>query len=161
MSKKDEALKLALDALDCIYSPLHVREINKVGAAMSAIREALAEQPAQRCKYGNEPVSCTSSPMDCQCAIDAVFEQQAPIAYAVYHRMGGSKTLHWPEQHSEDGDHNEYQLVPLYASPQSSKPFVGLTDEEREQIRQRWATQNWMLYDIINAVDAKLREKNR
>ena len=50
--------------------------------------------------------------------------------------------------------------TPLYTSPQPSKPWVGLTDEEREQIRQRWATQNWMLYDIINAVDAKLKEKN-
>ena len=43
---KDEALKLALEALDCIYSPLHVREIEKVGNAMKAIKEALA-QPEQ------------------------------------------------------------------------------------------------------------------
>lgn len=43
---KDEALKLALEALDCICSPLHVREITKVGNAMKAIREALA-QPEQ------------------------------------------------------------------------------------------------------------------
>ena len=44
---KDEALKLALEALDCIYSPLHVREIEKVGNAMKAIKEALA-QPEQK-----------------------------------------------------------------------------------------------------------------
>jgi hypothetical protein len=43
MNKQREVLEKALDALDCIYSPLHVREINKVGAAMVAIREALAE----------------------------------------------------------------------------------------------------------------------
>ena len=43
---KDEALRLALEALDCIYSPLHVREITKVGSAMKAIKEALA-QPEQ------------------------------------------------------------------------------------------------------------------
>jgi hypothetical protein len=41
-----EALKLALEALDCICSPLHVREITKVGNAMKAIKEALA-QPEQ------------------------------------------------------------------------------------------------------------------
>ena len=46
-----EALKLALEALDCIFSPLHVREITKVGNAMKAIKEALA-QPDQ------EPVAC-------------------------------------------------------------------------------------------------------
>ena len=34
-------LRQALEALDCIYSPLHVREINKVGAAIAAIRERL------------------------------------------------------------------------------------------------------------------------
>ena len=38
-----EALKLALEALDCICSPLHVREIEKIGSAMKAIREALAQ----------------------------------------------------------------------------------------------------------------------
>lgn len=43
-----DAATQALDALDCIYSPLHVREINKVGAAMSALRKALAEQTAQQ-----------------------------------------------------------------------------------------------------------------
>jgi type I site-specific restriction endonuclease len=38
----DEALlKQALDALDCIYSPLHVREINKVAAAIAALQERL------------------------------------------------------------------------------------------------------------------------
>jgi hypothetical protein len=35
-------------------------------------------EPAQPCKYGNEPASCRSSPMDCQCEIDAFFEQPAP-----------------------------------------------------------------------------------
>jgi hypothetical protein len=30
-----------------------------------------AGQPSPPCPYGNEPKTCTSSPMDCQCAIDA------------------------------------------------------------------------------------------
>jgi hypothetical protein len=47
-----EAMKQALEALDCIYSPLHVREINKVGAAMIALRQAIAE--AERA----QPVAC-------------------------------------------------------------------------------------------------------
>jgi hypothetical protein len=38
----DEAImEHALDALDCIYSPLHIREINKVSAAMGALKERL------------------------------------------------------------------------------------------------------------------------
>ena len=42
-----EALKLALEALDCIYSPLHVREITKVGNAMKALRQAIADAEKQ------------------------------------------------------------------------------------------------------------------
>ena len=44
---KDEALRLALEALDCIYSPLHVREITKVGNAMKALRQAIADAEKQ------------------------------------------------------------------------------------------------------------------
>jgi hypothetical protein len=47
--------------------------------------------------------------------------KQEPVAYAVYHRMGGSKSLHWPEQHSPDGDASQYQLLPLYTSPQPAR----------------------------------------
>ena len=56
MSKQQEAMRLALDALDCIYSPLHVREINKVGAAMEALRAALADQPQTTHWQGCEEV---------------------------------------------------------------------------------------------------------
>jgi hypothetical protein len=39
----DEAVvRQALEAFDCIYSPLHVREISMVGAAMADLRQALA-----------------------------------------------------------------------------------------------------------------------
>ena len=56
MSKQQEAMRLALDALDCIYSPLHVREINKVSAAMEALRAALADQPQTTHWQGCEEV---------------------------------------------------------------------------------------------------------
>ena len=42
-----EAMKQALEALDCIYSPLHVREINKVGAAMKVLRQAIEQAEKQ------------------------------------------------------------------------------------------------------------------
>ena len=121
MSKQIEALKLALEALE-----LHGKQYPHMVKgycldAITAIREALAEQPAQQ-----RPQNCGTGYCSC---IECLFEpeHQEPVAYAVYHRMGGSKSLHWSEQHSEDGDHNEYRLVPLYASPQPSKP---LTDEQ-------------------------------
>jgi len=46
MTDLRKAAQQALEALDCIYSPLHVREINKVGAAIATLQTALA-QPAQ------------------------------------------------------------------------------------------------------------------
>ena len=48
-----EALKLALEALDSINSPLHVREIYKVGWAMKAIKEALAQTEQEPVKYSD------------------------------------------------------------------------------------------------------------
>jgi hypothetical protein len=47
---------------------------------------------------------------------------QEPVAYAVYHRMGGGKSLHWPEQHSENGDANEYKLFPLHTTLPAAQP---------------------------------------
>lgn len=40
MTTLREAAQQALEALDCIYSPLHVREIDKVGKASNALRAA-------------------------------------------------------------------------------------------------------------------------
>jgi len=108
MDKKTEALKLALEALkelkavmpifpkdgDCIigYKDRYNAAQYQASNAIAAAKQAL-EQPAKQCKYGNEPVSCTSSPMDCQCALDAVFEQpaqQEPVAVYVGETWCGS-----------------------------------------------------------------------
>ena len=85
-----EALKQSLEcaerceAIDGMYS---------WSATITAIKEALAEyamqqrlgrellqEPLELCQYGQEPASCTSNPMDCQCAIDAALAQtQEPV----------------------------------------------------------------------------------
>ena len=57
--------------------------------------------------------------------------------------------------------------APLYTSPQASKPWVGLTDEERRSLREWQEIQKelgpvWapmMLY-LYEAIEAKLKEKN-
>ena len=95
--------------------------------------------------------------------------EQEPVAYAVYHRMGGSKSLHWTEQHSDDGDHNQYLLVPLYTSPPAQRTWVnattwrGLTDEEIDQglLRSDYAfktAEAWRA-GVVFAM-TKLKEKN-
>ena len=77
--------------------------------------DGLHHNKPHKCKYPKCPYPCPDLP-DCRDA-EQPAQPQEPVAYAVYHRIGGSKTLHWPEQHSEDGDHNEYRLVPLYEHP--------------------------------------------
>ena len=71
--------------------------------------------------------------------------QQEPVAYAVYHRMGGGKSLHWPEQHSDEGDHNEYHLVPLYTSPQPAQqePFGQVTVVRRPGFVDKYWFYRW------------------
>ena len=54
-----EVMKQALEALDCIDSPLRVQEINKVGAAMASLRQAIAE--AEKHEVSQEPVAVISA----------------------------------------------------------------------------------------------------
>jgi len=51
---------------------------------------------------------------------------QEPVAWAVYDKRGGSKSLHWHKQHSPDGDATMFDAVPLVLQ----RPWVGLTDEQ-------------------------------
>ena len=62
-------MRQGLEALE-LPSP-GIRTAKQI-SAITALREAL------KCKYGNEPTACTSSPMDCQCAIDAALESPEP-----------------------------------------------------------------------------------
>jgi hypothetical protein len=141
-----EALKLALEALDCIYSPLHVREITKVGNAMKAIKEALA-QPEQ------EPDDLT-------------------IAYMTGFHDGKNTPQRKPEQEpvawmDEYGDvlsanvvdGNGLRNIPLYTtSPQ--RTWIGLTDAEIADIANLCRWSNTYHADFARAIEAKLREKN-
>ena len=68
---KDEALKLALEAIEELRYSSSTFKSDKLSAeAITAIKEALA-QPVL-CKYGNEVQGCTSSPMNCQCCFDSL-----------------------------------------------------------------------------------------
>lgn len=135
------ALKLALDALK---NGVDGQTSIEMDEAVTALREALAKsrsdvgQPAQ---------------------------QQEPVAYAVYHRMGGSKSLHWTEQHSDDGDHNQYQLVPLYTSPPAQRTWVnattwrGLTQQDID-IAFDDTQEGGGFNEFARAIESKLKEKN-
>ena len=102
---------------------------------------------------------------DVQALFEAKREQQEPVAYSYTSRITGAKGFsHHPMPRFIDAD--SWNIKPLYTHPQS-KPWVGLTDEEREHI--------WNIVGnsdahgdvdglsgryVMDAIEAKLKEKN-
>ena len=138
MSKQTEALKLALEALETAEDQLAKPYSTAARYAITAIREALAEQPAQ---------------------------QQEPVAWMVdvdlanYQGQSEYRTiLAWNAKpvHSGTYEINEVlKAVPLYTSPPASKPWVGLVMGELPEDGHN----NDFLRGAAWA-EAKLREKN-
>jgi hypothetical protein len=85
---------------------------------------------------------------------------QEPVAWAVYYKGGGSKSLHWPENHSPNGDATMFDAVPLV--PQ--RPWVGLTDDDFDtdmfSITSLGACDAATIKSIAKDIEAKLKEKN-
>jgi len=77
---------------------------------------------------------------------------QEPVAWAIYDKRGGSKSLHWPENHSPNGDATRFDAVPLYATP-PQRPWVGLTDKQMDE----WTPE---IHGVIRSIEAALKEKN-
>ena len=156
---KDEALRMALEALHGFipYLPLQDEaQCGRYDQAITAIKEALAHP--ELCKYGQEPKSCTSSPMDCQCALDATFAQpeQEPVVW-----MYQDKSTHEVrfQKHMRDFvDHGATYETPLYTTP-SQRTWVGLTDEDK-QIAFDDTQEGGGFWEFADAIEAKLKEKN-
>jgi hypothetical protein len=115
---KDEALKLALEALEYPGpSWLEARQ-----PAITAIREALAQ-----------PVDDIASIIACRDALDTqpVPELSPESLYNIMEAMGFAQ-----------------------------RPWVGLTDEETFEIGERLGLSDVAWVDLMQAIEAKLREKN-
>jgi hypothetical protein len=154
-----EVLKLAFEALDnLLYWDNGKPEYDEAREAITAIKEALAQ--TELCKYGQEPKSCTSSPMDCQCAIDAALAQpeQEPV-------VGITAIRTW----FKDGRvvtqtlcNSWVDTTPPQRSESSGKPsaWVGLTDEEYTHITDTVFHTGQGLVAYYKAIEARLKEKN-
>ena len=181
MSKKDDALKLALEALKQIDEamPFPVAKL-----AQKVIREALAEQPAQPITGldvyldpGDELKPKLYSPQPAQ--------QQEPVAW-----MDGYRNIYSLEEKAAGCPEATIALVPMAnhkktsGSPinelqcvcgavwlgdemvhlpdkrrPASKPWVGLTDDEIDECYY-WKDRQWTTDEMVRHVEAKLREKN-
>ena len=129
--KKTEALKLSLEALE--YASTGNRRPEVIGPAITAIREALAEQPHCDDCGGFDP----------ECPLK---QQQEPVACAdgKQCKHGAWCTETYCQEHCE------------FRTPPASKPWVGLTDEEvitMSRYDLEYAA-------LIGEVQRKLKEKN-
>ena len=164
MSKKDEALKLALEALESCgedewcteddFGMGQTYEEEKVTQALTAIREALAEQPAQQ----QEPVAW----MDGYRNIYSLEEKAAGCVEATIALVPMAN-----QEKTSGSPINELQCVcgAVWLGeemvhlpdkrPPASKPWVGLTSEDKVEILRANGEAA-----VLILTEAKLREKN-
>jgi hypothetical protein len=124
--------------------------------------EALAEQPAKEkapqsanCEAPGWINSDHTRRDDCNTEQPA---QQEPVAWAT--RMGEYAHIHWGAKRPE---YPMVYEVPLYTSPPASKPWVGLTDEEKSDLWCESTGRDCVNEDthvFADSIEAKLREKN-
>lgn len=144
MSKKDKALKLSLEALETEHSAVY--GTSRTARAITAIREALAEQSAQPIKQGWDVDTLLNKPKQ-------PAQQQEPVATVTSESGNPNVSMSWWHEPALPVG------TKLYTSPPASKPWVGLTDEEKADLFEGTAPYYNEL-DYANDIEAKLKEKN-
>ena len=134
---KDEALKLALEALEmfcehgAILRPIEIRD---------AIKQAIAAPPMHKpVRWADEEYREISDQV-----ISTLVEYGAEL------RTADCQMQILREELAE----SRREVAQLKAQRQ----WAGLTDEEKRQIFEREDYQGWL--DYINAIEAKLKERN-
>jgi len=125
-----ELMKQALEALECALSDDRPY-IVQCKEAITALREALAEQPAQ--------------------------PQQEPVAWRYLTQYESGASI-WTYCAGEPANRETRQ--PLYTSPPVQRTWVGLTDEEIERACVPLGAAMLSFTEVARAIEAKLREKN-
>ena len=173
MSKEREALKQALEllAVATYQSPdLQQKRTDVINAGLSV----LAEQPAQKQEPKRWAVFCSECRKEwsvsyphpgksicAECDAKAGAQQQEPVSVmTVLHLKDRTEIGYGPASAGYDLPTGEYKL---YTSPPASKPWVGLTDEERNKIWRDvigWGDPSHDDEDLMKAIEAKLKERN-
>ena len=135
--------------------------LSKHPDARRRVREALAdhigdankmaEQPAQGCDYCNHPQYAGTKCKNC--GREQPAQQQEPVACKSLCELCVKRGY--------NSCANAAQTTPI-PSPQPSKPWVGLTDEEIKRMAAPWfLSMYWSLCNTFaRAIEAKLKDKN-
>ncbi len=179
-----DTMKLALAALNTTESDCGSRAWEREQEAITALREALAEQPAQGCNYCNHALYSGTKCKNCGREAAPVQEfvsmrmpkvgdrvvciEDESLGTVVYLTAGGS-----PEIKFDDGSHGTYmlrefaELFGYTTPPAAQRQWVGLTDEEYAEAEKCvWAvvsmddTELKANREFYCAIEAKLRSKN-
>lgn len=148
MSKKDEALKLAEDALKRVRTQdMELVQMSMI--ALAAIQEALAEQPAQQ-----EPVAwlITDEKIN-SLQVDSI---QRLIDRARHAHMTDIKL----RINGQDEWYQADWLKHLIRATPPQRTWVGLTDEEIYPLYSEPSSDAEMV-EFARAIEAKLKEKNQ
>ena len=161
-TKQTEALKLARDFISAEWGFGGTTDIEP-SKIVRMLEEALAEQPAQQ-QNPSEPIEFLSGFLTERLAIERGIEwtpaihdlcnraieeeklaeqpaQQEPVAWMFQHEETGrtmcvdAQQVEWG---FEKGNPRLKKIAPLYTSPPASKPWVGLTDEDIQQVRENY-----------------------
>lgn len=143
---KDEALRLALEALEYSVSPGKKNPAIIAITAITAIKQAL-EQPEPPCKTGSQ---CTSKCDGCA--------ESEPVAWATHHEP--PMFFYTKSEAALYCDYDE-SPIPVYTSP-PKREWQGLTDEEVFDIwlNEMPAPDKVFYQKLCRSVEAKLKEKN-
>ena len=162
---KDEAMKLALEALGNSWTEPGNKQYEIEKEAITALREALAEQPAQQEPWCMKMNGCKTKCEDCP--VEVLPAQQEPVA--LKWQQAPIRTA-WGDDMvvasvAIDKDHTlclycERDQTPKVDAVFAQRTWVGLTDEEIEQgCKESWVTeQAWQ--SAVWWAEAKLKEKN-
>ena len=138
---KDEALKLALEALE--------NSIDLVSQEARNAEELYGKYPSRQGKVGGLKVLADQHKEALAAVKEALAQpEQKPLAWI---STGPARMFHWTADKPAYGD----DWVPLYTTP-PQRTWVGLTGEEKHEIRYSHMTSA----EFIECIEAKLKEKN-
>jgi hypothetical protein len=161
-------MQQALEALEAVYMPYH--------QVVIALRERLAEPEADELLNIAEALRQIGLTLVRTCngfrvmnlgqiEANGAAQQQEPVAwrYALDASVEGQRWIYIdkdPHQWLQEPAMVNAAIEELHTSPQPSKPWVGLTDEDISIIWRDIDGSEGMLMRFARAIETKLREKN-
>ena len=190
MSKQTEALKLALEALEEIsshYMSLPKKGCMALAAIEEALAEQPAQEEgcqcpacevkphASDCAVHNEPAYqkglCDCGAQQWNAGVPSLYPEPEPgvsIKAAYEQPAQQQEPVAWIDEFGNvfplgaqrGPKYLNEPMKPLYTSPPASKPWVGLTDKEIEQVCVPLGAAMLSFTEVARAIEAKLKEKN-